>query len=157
MAYTPRTWADGELVTAEDLNRIEQGVTDATGLAARLAALEQDTGWRNIQSFVPGYIGGRVVCRRVGKVVEIAAEGLAVTGTGTFDFTNPLGAGWSPARPLYAKGTDYWGDSVAATVRLWTDAKLRGQFGAAVDPKIHFQLVYTTTDAWPTTLPGTPA
>ncbi|WP_087485564.1 hypothetical protein [Brachybacterium massiliense] len=31
MTYTPRSWADGELVTAEDLNRIEQGIeaTDA--------------------------------------------------------------------------------------------------------------------------------
>lgn len=32
MVYTPKTWADGELITAEDLNRIEQGV-DATDAA----------------------------------------------------------------------------------------------------------------------------
>lgn len=131
-------------------------ISDLT-VPARVTALEQDTGWRNIQSFAPGYIGGKIVCRRVGKVVEIAAEGLQITGTGSLDFTNPLGAGWSPARPIYTKGTDYWGDSVTSTVRLWTDARIRGIFGATVNPKIHFQFIYTTTDAWPTTLPGAPA
>lgn len=132
-------------------------VADVTGLADRLDTLERDTGWRNIRSFVPAYLEGKIVCRRVGKVIEIAGEGLAMTGTGTFDFSNPLGAGWSPARPIYTKSTDYWSDSVAVTVRVWTDGKLRGQFGSTVNPKVHFQFVYTTTDAWPTTLPGAPA
>lgn len=30
MPYTPRSWADGELVTAEDLNRLEQGLAATT-------------------------------------------------------------------------------------------------------------------------------
>lgn len=29
MAFTPRTWADGELVPAADMNRIEQGIASA--------------------------------------------------------------------------------------------------------------------------------
>ena len=33
MAYTPKTWADGELVAAADLNRVENGVRDAHSLA----------------------------------------------------------------------------------------------------------------------------
>lgn len=33
MPYTPRAWADGELVTAEDLNRIEQGLAATSAKA----------------------------------------------------------------------------------------------------------------------------
>lgn len=33
MPYTPRDWSDGELVTAEDLDRIEQGLAATTAKA----------------------------------------------------------------------------------------------------------------------------
>lgn len=145
--YEKRQAWDGAVGEAlDELSNIEQTLD-----------LLKDTGWRNIQSLVAGYLTGKIMCRRVGATVEIAAESLQVSGTGTFDFTDPLGAGWSPSRPLYTKGSDYWSDSVAATVRVWTDGKMRGQFGSVVDPKVHFQMVYTTTDAWPSTLPGTAA
>ena len=46
MAYEPRQWTDGELVTAEDLTRIEQGLQAtaalADGTAARVDAVESD-------------------------------------------------------------------------------------------------------------------
>lgn len=38
MAYDPRTWADGELVTAEDLNRVEQGLSVTAAKADATAA-----------------------------------------------------------------------------------------------------------------------
>lgn len=37
MVYDPKTWATGELITAEDLNRLEQAV-DATDAAQALTA-----------------------------------------------------------------------------------------------------------------------
>ncbi|MGO1647431.1 MAG: hypothetical protein ACTHYT_09955 [Agrococcus casei] len=152
---TDKTWSfqsrTGNVVEFKNAAGAAVGHVSQDGVQLR------DTGWRNIQSLVTGYLTGKIACRRVGATVEIAAESLQVSGTGTFDFTDPLGAGWSPSRPLYTKGSDYWSDSVAATVRVWTDGKMRGQFGSVVDPKVHFQFVYTTTDAWPSTLPGTPA
>lgn len=46
MAYDQKTWADGELVTAEDLNRIEQGLQAtsalAEGTASRVDGVEAD-------------------------------------------------------------------------------------------------------------------
>lgn len=128
------------------------------GKTAGLAALLADTGWRNIYGYVPTAIAGKLVARRVGSVIEIAGEGLQLSGTpGTADFMSPLGAGWRPNRPIYTKATDYWSDSIPAVIRVWTDAKLRGQFGSTANPIVHFQIVYTTTDTWPATLPGTPA
>ena len=46
MAYEPRQWTDGELLTAEDLARLEQGLQAAAaladGTAARVDAVESD-------------------------------------------------------------------------------------------------------------------
>ncbi|MGO2360398.1 MAG: hypothetical protein ACTH6N_04625 [Brachybacterium tyrofermentans] len=46
MAYESRQWADGELVTAEDLTRIEQGLQAtselAEGTATRVDGVETD-------------------------------------------------------------------------------------------------------------------
>lgn len=39
MVFDPKTWADGELITAADLNRLEQGI-DATDTAQALAAAD---------------------------------------------------------------------------------------------------------------------
>lgn len=119
--------------------------------------MSYDSGWRNIISYVPSAMGGKIECRRVGSVVEIVGEALQVSGTGTFDFMDPLGAGWRPRLPIYTKATGYWSAAVAADIRAWIDSKLRGVFGSTVDPTVYFQLVYTTSDALPTSLPGTPA
>lgn len=32
MAYTPTTWADGDIITAEKMNKLEQGVADGQGV-----------------------------------------------------------------------------------------------------------------------------
>lgn len=36
MEYTPKTWECGEIITAEDLNHIEQGLANAGGVSAPL-------------------------------------------------------------------------------------------------------------------------
>lgn len=41
MAFDPKTWADGELITAEDLNRLEQAV-DAVDAKADATAVQVD-------------------------------------------------------------------------------------------------------------------
>lgn len=38
MAFESRQWADGELVTAEDLNRVEQGLQATSEMAEATAA-----------------------------------------------------------------------------------------------------------------------
>ncbi|MGO1957214.1 hypothetical protein [Microbacterium sp.] len=149
-------YKSGPLELHEPRGSREVAQADVTGLDAALSALEYDTGWRDIISYVHSPIEGRLVCRRVGAVIEIAGEGLKVSGTGTLDFMDPLGAGWRPVRPIYTPATDYWPDWTPANLRVWTNGRLRGQFGSTVDPTVTFQVVYTTTDAPPATLPGTP-
>lgn len=117
----------------------------------------RDTGWRDVTGSVLNYRTGRLAIRRVGRVVEIVAEGLGLSGSpGTFDFANPPTAGFNPSRPVYLKTVKYWAAESSFTIRVWTDMKIRGQFESAVDPQFTFQVVFTTTDAWPATLPGTP-
>lgn len=52
MAYTARDWADGELVTAEDLDRIEQGLAAVHTKADTTAAVVDQIKFSNTSSGV---------------------------------------------------------------------------------------------------------
>ena len=41
MAYTPTTWNDGDVITAEKMNKLEQGVKDNVGPKGRKEIPEQ--------------------------------------------------------------------------------------------------------------------
>lgn len=129
----------------------------ATAQSAGLqsAASAYDSGWRNILSLVPAAAAGTLHIRRYGPVVEIVAENLTLSGIlGSSDFVDPLGPGWRPMTPVYTRCVDYWSGTGAFPIRVWIDAKLRGVFGQASDPKMYFHLTYLTTDLPPVILPG---
>lgn len=44
MAHEARQWADGELVTAEDLNRLEQGLEEVTETVDKIKLANQSAG-----------------------------------------------------------------------------------------------------------------
>ena len=160
MAYTPKTWANGELITAEGLNRIEKGisdppaahkhpVSDVTGLADRLAAQEYDSGVRSLAK--PAGVDGDVLCRRLGSVVEVNVDSLrGVTGTITIPSTLPIGM-----RPLRTIRVPL---STGATLNVSSSGQitLTGITSAAA---WHYgQVVFIpSAKAAPTTLPGNPA
>lgn len=37
MAYEPKTWSCGDVITANDLNHIEQGIADSGGVIADMS------------------------------------------------------------------------------------------------------------------------
>ena len=45
MAYEPKTWECGETITAEDLNRIEEGVADALANGFTVTFEENESSW----------------------------------------------------------------------------------------------------------------
>lgn len=62
MAYEPTNWSDGDIVTAEKLNKIEQGVTNAGagsggGMVVEINAVEDDMvmnhTWKEIYDAAP--------------------------------------------------------------------------------------------------------
>src|SRR5699024_4638017 len=95
MAYSARNWNDGELVQADDMNRIERGIEDAEGaaggLADRLAAVEYDSGWRNITStLAEAPQSGRVLLRRNGKIVHLHVDALTYSSDAPFKSWGPV-------------------------------------------------------------------
>lgn len=86
MPYTPRSWADGELVTAEDLNRLEQGLAAAASAAETVTV----TATRGT-----GASAGTVTLTKTGHVVTANLTGLVLTGTS--EVVAEIPTGWGPA------------------------------------------------------------
>lgn len=67
MAYTPKTWACGDTITADELNRMEEGISSAQGgggtplvvnVVAEGSATTLDKTWQEIyDAFPAAYIG----------------------------------------------------------------------------------------------------
>lgn len=94
MAYQPRTWVDavldddgnvvsGDVLTAADLNRIEQGIAEA-GVTESVEAVRG-----------PGASAGTVTLTMTGHVVTAVLTGLVLTGTSEVVAVVP--DGWGPA------------------------------------------------------------
>ena len=206
MVFDPKTWADGELITAADLNRVEQAVdavdeqmgskvdatdprltdartptahthelADVTGLAARLADLEYNSGWRVLTSWdgtgtrvgnwtfpsglapTPG-VSGSVRIRRVGRRVEWLFHGCSWSSNAVL-FQSEIPAG-------FRYGDTEWiahiivglnpADLGALRRRTW-GFYINDASGKASHTTYGTHVVYETDEPIPTTLPGTPA
>lgn len=206
MVFDPKTWADGELITAADLNRVEQAVdavdeqmgskvgttdprlsdarpptahthelADVTGLAARLAVLEYDSGWRVLVSwdgsgtrvgdwtFPSGVeptagVSGSVRIRRVGNRVEWLFHGVTWTVAAVrFQTQIPTG---------FRAGDTEWIAPVAVGLtpadfgtfrrRTW-GFYINDANGKTAHTTYGMHFGYDTNEPIPATLPGTPA
>lgn len=193
MVYDPKTWATGELITAEDLNRLEQAVdatdaaldgkvddtdprltdastptdhqhvvADVTGLAARLAALEYDSGIRDVSGTLLNGWAGVVTLSRAGKVVTVHFETIdSASSTSVITINLPPGF-----RPAYRPGDRVFRNALIATgaptevyqVDIDRYGNLRVFVPTTVGAKtLRGSVVFSTPDPVPTTLPGTPA
>ena len=91
MAYTPTTWTDGDLITAEKLNKLEAGVQNEQVGPRGPAGPKGDTGDAGPQgpkgdTGAKGAAGARGPAGKGVKSIALATTGGAVTGgTVTFD------------------------------------------------------------------------
>lgn len=91
MAYTPTTWTDGDLITAEKLNKLEAGVQNEQVGPRGPAGPKGDTGDAGPQgpkgdTGAKGAAGARGPAGKGVKSIALTTTGGAVTGgTVTFD------------------------------------------------------------------------
>lgn len=133
-------------------------VSDVTGLAARLAALEYDSGLRNIISLAPG-ASGTWTLRRVGRLVHMVLDGVTFTPTSgsTWVAAGVIATGFRPpATPNYLY---FPGQSISAA---FSASGMRVNRYGGVDAydisakALRVAVTWLTDDPIPTTLPGTP-
>ena len=184
MASDPKVWLTGELITAEDLNRLEQAVdatdaaldgkvddddsrltdartptehrhalADVDGLTARLAALEYNSGRRDVSSLIAGATG--VYLHRVGQVVMWDWVS-ATFPAGAWRVLCTVPVGFRPISEVLAvaHGASSLSalDGTRSSVRITTTLTAEVTAG----PRYRLQVSYFTADPIPATLPGTP-
>ena len=118
-----------------------------------------DTGWRDISSLVTnGWTAAGLMIRRIGTSVTIALRNLnPASATGEAIITTPI-FGFAPTlRATFP--------TVASPENVFTNASVREDSGqihlkrgsGSISVYQYSYWTYLTSDAWPTTLPGTPA
>lgn len=137
-------------------------VADVTGLAARLAPLEQDTGDRNITALVPGASGaGHWTMRRVGRWVytNLYDLNLAATSQDYWQVAGFLPVGFRP--PAASQYVHF--QCAQRSTSGFTPGPFRvDRYGGATiygvtGKQVAVTAMWLTNDPFPTTLPGTPA
>lgn len=148
----------------------QSDVTGLPGMAADVAKLKQDTGGRQIASFLPTYIAGEFMIRRIRDTVYVSLYELQVgeTNPGYMIQTGFLPSGFRPALTpyLYYQGTlrsnlytvgpfrvDRYGGITIYGVKLPANHPTQPNGQAIMSVAVS----WPTNDPWPTTLPGTPA
>lgn len=176
-------FADGELITAPRLNEIVgqlntryYTIAQSAGrtvsvwdyLNQREQLIYGDTGWRSltVPNVAPLDGSGTIKIRRVNDRISLQFDGVGYTGTGVSEYLTAAGfipAGFQPG----------YGDNPAATVgnvnankmfilgilqasRIRLLNSVSGWPGVGVDA-LRGQLTWTTTQTWPTSLPGVAA
>lgn len=147
--YTDRS------ATAGAIRWIKTTPSGATGWKVEYG----DTGWRSITGFTASGItvsAGYVNARRVGDEVSLVFEGVKTSGAGNVVLYN-LPAGFRPGSTPVRFTTDtYWSGDTVETGRVTSSGAVEFR-GLTAAHQFSFSLYYSTINAWPATLPGTPA
>lgn len=147
----------GELAETPTVGLYE---TVDNGIESRVAVLERDTGTRRIEAAIPGYISGEVTLRRVGKIVMLGVNELAATpASGT---TVSLPASFVPPGfrffpPTYAYYASFARSSSHNIGSLRISRYGQVDFYNMNGLRSNVIATWVTDEAWPSTLPGTPA
>lgn len=140
-------------------------VADVTGLANRLTELERDTGPRILNSLITGYISGDLILQRVGKNVYLTINELEVApnnGATTWSVGGFLPAGFRFFPPAYkyfssfARTTGHNRGEIRADRYGGIDIYNVYNTSTGTALKTNVSAVWATTQAYPSTLPGTP-
>ena len=117
-----------------------------------------DTGWRNISSLLSNGWGGSVYVRRINTSVELRAEGLTRSETSTDIMTLPAGFLPDSIAGYGFRFTLHQADSTASQTRFrLISNRLTTVNTSSVPGPYYGGTTWTISEAWPTTLPGTPA
>lgn len=142
-------------LTARDQAVAAQKAAEAARAAIEALPKYQDSGWRNIASLVQnGWTVSALAVRRTGNDVELLITGL---NPGTADtFLNGI-TGFRPS-PLAASRRWAVFNNLGTKVEIWsvanTGALAAGRLGGLLALGAMWSITWSTTDAWPTTLPG---
>lgn len=164
----------GGLVSASTPIGATYTSTDGAGVGAFVwrkrpdgtwVVIDGDTGWRRLTLTASGWAEHAVQIQRVGPKVEIKPHSPSNWGNWTDVPVQTSGSatqGVIPsgfhaglikaAAPLYTSGSVLDG-AVSTTANVQPQLRIMTESGGSV----FFLLSYSTTDPWPTTLPGTPA
>lgn len=182
MVFDPKTWADGELITAADLNRVEQAVdavdeqmgskVDATD--PRLSDARPPTKHTHEITDVDGLkatidrltvgtgqrdVRGLLAPGFEAKAITLSRVGPVVElamddlSAPTSDVFLSLGVGFrAMANRRWAIPDSVVGATNVATFQVFTSVRLYGSRNTVIRQTIQ----WITTDPWPSTLPGIP-
>ena len=117
-----------------------------------------DTGWRNISSLIINGWGGSVYVRRINASVELRVEGLTRSESSYDIMTIPAGFLPDSVSGFGFRFVLHQADSTASQTRFrLVSNRLTTVNTAAVPGPYYGGVVWTTSETWPTTLPGIPA
>lgn len=112
-----------------------------------------DTGRRDISSICSGtFSGGKLSIRRVGHTVDLYCVAYVPGVTGQFNMLeSSLPVGFRPSN-----SRNFWGfqNSQPISVAVGFDGSTINMTTVGSSYLVSFSISYTTTDAWPTALPG---
>lgn len=115
----------------------------------------RDTGWRNISTLLPDGWAGTVVILRTQNLVSIVGTNIRPAAEGTTGILD-VPAGFRPARKSNGVG-DESGAYRPIFALNFKPYKLEIRGVAKANSFIDFTITYNSRDAWPASLPGTPA
>ena len=151
---------DPRLSDARTPTAHQHAVADVDGLQATIDRLTVGTGWRNADWLPTGHtVNGMRVLRQGSQVALIIDATLA--GAGGTVRTGVIPAGFRPAQAATGGGQSVLlisYNSVAPAAQMYVNSSGSIYLYGVVDgARVRQGVTWQTTDAWPTTLPGTPA
>lgn len=162
------TLRDAAVATPSPVHR--HTVADVTDLAARLAALEYDTGWRRLTPAGPHLTGdGAILFRRIGSAVYCRFEQVGVApSVVNYSYLNDPGfipAGFRPeyaGRPMAVMSNSNANPVYVIGIAQGSRFRYQTTIGVSVFPgtgsqALIGQMSWSTLEPRPATLPGTPA
>lgn len=128
---------------------------EAVGMdVAQLRAATRETGWRNISSMMPSGWVGTLAIMRAGKRVSIIGTNLRPAASGTTALVE-LPLGFRPTRKTNGVG-DEAGAYRPVFALNYAPYRLEVRGIAQANSCVDFGISFETSDAWPSSLPGTP-
>ena len=112
----------------------------------------RDTGWRDVSSYAPGHVSGRMLLRRVGDRAIVVFDDLVLSVSGNNGFTR-LESGFWPAYRF----RDTWQASLANQPVGTINVSSTGYFNVyniVADQAMYGRFEWDVYTGWPSTHPG---
>lgn len=135
----------------DDLGVVEDPLTGRLSVGGREIG---DTGWRNVSSLLENGWTGTIRIRRHGYVVEMQIAPIVATSATSDTFLTQTLLGGTGFRPKDGVG---WQSIVSNTSAYFRQVSGLLEVVNRATGTYYGTFVWTTTDSWPTSLPGVAA